>query len=54
MEIKKIEDLTLEEIENIHLLDKQDIEKMEFAELCIYLENLNKLETRYKELLNNN
>lgn len=52
MEIKKIEELTLEEIENIYLPDKQELEKMEFAELCIYMENLNKLELRYKELLN--
>ena len=48
--MKKIEEMTIEEIEKVKLLNKQELHQLEFAELCIYMENLNKLEARYKEL----
>lgn len=52
MKIKKIEEMNLEEIEKMKFLSKQELKQLNFAELCIYMENLNKIETRYKKLKN--
>lgn len=54
MKFKKIEEMTLEELEKMKLLSKKEISKLGFAELCIYMESLNKLENRYKELKGQN
>ena len=51
--IKKYEELTLKDINKIKFLDKQELKKLSFAELCIYLENLNKINERYQELEGN-
>lgn len=51
--IKKIEELTLKEINQLQFLKKEDLKKMSFAELCIYMENLNKINERYQELIKN-
>ena len=48
--IKKIEDLTLEEINEIDFLEKEELEKLSFGELCVYQEVLNKIKARYDEL----
>lgn len=47
--IKKIDELSLEEINRIEFLTKEDLKKMSFAELCIYQENLNKIKARYDQ-----
>lgn len=49
--IKKYEELTIKDINNIKFLGKEDLKKLSFAELCIYLENLNKINKRYQELI---
>ena len=51
--IKKIEDLTLDEINKLEFLAKQDLKKLSFAELCVYMENLNKINKRYEQLKQN-
>ena len=51
--IKKFDELTLEEINSIQFLTKSDLKKLSFAELCIYMENLNKINKRYQELIGN-
>ena len=40
--IKKFDELTLEEINKMEFLEEEDLKKLSFAELCIYMENLNK------------
>ena len=45
--MKKIEDLTLEEIEKIEYLNEQELAKMNYVELCLYFEMLNRLEKQY-------
>lgn len=52
--IKKFDELSLEEINEIKFLSKEDLKKLSFAELCIYQENLNKIEARYEQLIKNN
>lgn len=52
--LKKFDELTLEEINKIQFLSKEDLKKLSFAELCIYQENLNKIKARYDELVENN
>lgn len=52
--LKKYNELTLEEINKIKLLSKEELKKLSFAELCIYQENLNKIKARYDELVKNN
>ena len=49
--LKKYEDLTLEEINNLQFLEKEDLKKLSFAELSIYMEDLNKINKRYQELI---
>ena len=44
------ENMTLEDFDKVEFLSKDIIEKMSFAELCIYQEMLNKLKARYDEL----
>lgn len=51
--IKKFEELTLKEINSIQFLTKEDLKKLSFAELCVYMENLNKINQRYQELIEN-
>ncbi len=48
--IKRIEELTLEEINEFDFLEKEEIDKMSFGELCVYQEVLNKIKARYDEL----
>lgn len=52
--LKKYDELTLEDINKIKLLSKEDLKKLSFAELCIYQENLNKIKARYDELIQKN
>lgn len=49
--IKKIEELTLEEINEIDFLTEDEIKNMTFAELCIYQEQMNKIKARYDFLM---
>ena len=49
--IKKIEELTLEEINNIEFLTEEEINQLTFAELCIYQEHMNAVKDRYIELM---
>ena len=49
--IKRIEELTLEEINEIDFLDKEELDKLSFGELCVYQETLNKIKARYDELI---
>lgn len=48
--IKKIENMTIEDINNIEFLNEEEIQELSFAELCIYQEQLNKIKARYDEL----
>lgn len=48
--IKKIEDMTLEDIESMTFLSKKEIKELNFAELCMYQQYLNKIKARYNEL----
>lgn len=52
--IKRIEDLTLDEINDMEFLTEEEIKQMTFAELCIYQERMNKIKARYMELTNQN
>lgn len=52
--IKKFDELSLDEINSIDFLSKEDLKKLSFAELCIYQENLNKIKARYDQLVSNN
>ncbi len=52
--IKKFDELSLDEINNIEFLSREDLKKLSFAELCIYQENLNKIKARYDQLVSNN
>lgn len=52
--IKRIDELTLEEIDNIEFLTEEEIKQMTFAELCIYQEQMNKIKARYIELMAKN
>ena len=45
-----IDDMTLEDLEKVEFLPDEVIAEMNFAELCIYQEMLNKLKARYDEL----
>lgn len=49
----EIENMTLEDFEKIEFLPDEVIKEMNFAELCIYQEMLNKLKARYNELTSN-
>ena len=49
--IKDISELTLEDMSKIKFISKEEMKKMTFAELAIYMENLNKLENQYKKLI---
>lgn len=51
--IKRIDELTLEEINEIEFLTEDEIKNMSFAELCIYQEQMNKIKARYDFLINN-
>jgi len=51
--IKRIDQLTLEEINEIEFLTEDEIKNMSFAELCIYQEQMNKIKARYDFLINN-
>ena len=46
----EIENMTLEDFEKVEFLPDEVIREMNFAELCIYQEMLNKLKARYDEL----
>lgn len=52
--IKKFDELSLDEINSIDFLSKEDLKKLSFAELCIYQENLNKIKAQYDKLVSNN
>ena len=51
--IKRIDELTLEEINEIEFLTEDEIKNMSFAELCVYQEQMNKIKARYDFLMNN-
>ena len=51
--MKKIEELTLKEINELKFLEKADLKKLSFTELCVYMESLNKVNKRYQELIKN-
>lgn len=51
--IKKIEEMTLEEINKLKFLEKSELKELSFSELCVYMENLNKIDQRYQELIKN-
>ena len=51
--IKRIDELTLEEINDIDFLNEKEIKQLTFAELCIYQEQMNKVKARYMELTKN-
>ena len=48
--LKKIDELTLDEINKMLFLDESDLKKLSFSELCVYMETLNKINKRYIEL----
>lgn len=51
--LKKIEELSIDEINEFDFLEKEDLEKLSFGELCVYQEILNKIKARYDQLVNN-
>ena len=51
--IKKFDELTLEEINKMEFLEEEDLKKLSFAELCIYMENLNKINERVQKIKEN-
>ena len=51
--IKKFDELTLEEINKMEFLEEEDLKKLSFAELCIYMENLNKINERVETIKEN-
>ena len=50
MSDKEIEEIIEKEFGNILETNDRDIEKLSFLESCVYLENLNKINERIKEL----
>ena len=51
--IKKIEELTLKEINSMHFLTKEELKKLSFSEICVYMEWLNKVNERFQTLSEN-
>ena len=45
-----IDKLSIKEIEKIKFMDKKELDKLSFLELCLYLETLNKIKEKYENL----